>query len=83
MKLETTLFLVCCVCTLEAKRKEMRNEAENEVLSDGGVMVRFPTYLYEVPKETWSKNMVQRKFRGRTIPTSVEPMQGTNTVMVC
>lgn len=77
MKLET-LFLVCCACALEAKKKELRNEMENEVLDKGGVMVRFPTFLYEVPKEALNKNVVQRKFKGRTIATSVEPMQGTN-----
>lgn len=74
MRLET-LFLVCFAGVIQGK-KRLWNSAENEVLDKSDVMMRFPSFLYEVPKETLKKNVVQRRIRGRIVPTSVEPMQG-------
>lgn len=71
------LLVVCYGCVIEGKKRGTGNSEENEVLDKGDVTVRFPSYLYEVPKEALQRNLVQRRFRGRNVPTSVEPMEGT------
>lgn len=75
MKLEI-LLLVYCFCAIESKKSDTANSAENEVLDKGDVVMKFPSYLYQIPEETIKKNFRQRKFKGRTITTNVEPMEG-------
>lgn len=82
MRLEI-LVLVSCVCVIKGKKNISWNSEENEVLGKG-VMARFPSYLYQVPKETLNRNYgVQRRFRERTVPANVEPMEGTNKFLFC
>lgn len=82
MRIET-LLLMCCAYVIEGNTNNVQNNGENEVLDKGGVMVRFPSYLFEVPKETLKKNVVQRRIRGRTIPANVEPMEGKYLDFLC
>lgn len=71
MRFEMLVLFIVCLFISEGKENE-----ENEVLDKGVVMVRFPSYLYEVPKKTLRKTVVQKRFKGRNIVTSVEPMEG-------
>lgn len=71
------LLLVCCAGAVQGRRRAARDGAENEVMDKGDVVVKFPAFSYEVPEETLRKNVLRRKLRGRTITTSVEPMEGT------
>lgn len=79
MKLEALLLVCGCAFVVQSRRRSAVNNKENEVLEKGDVMVRFPSYSYEVPKETLGKKSgMKKRFGARTVPTSVEPMEGTS-----